>query len=698
MRSLLAPLLVAFASPAGALTQDALDERWAPVPSERRIAFRVVHPEDTPANEPVRLVLEAARQEPVLFAGLESALTATYRTVESIEAPNGAVVRLALPVEADWTRVRLEARSMYVRPVHLDDVEIDRPPIVLRPRPAASVRVFVERDEATDSASVAGVPFEITVVDHAEPLDSQWRTRSANLVLDQSGRGELHGVPVGATLSAGPLARRRTSQGEPTWVSLEGARAPDVGVALVGSPLDLERSGSPFWALRTLRLACIRGRIVEGGGAPIDGARVSASAAFARATTAADGRFELQFWPHDDERWPDELSIHAPRHASRTVDVPRPGEDSAPVELGAIELEPHPPIRCRLVLADGAPVPDFPLSIGPSLSRRRDELRTDGDGRFLIRRPRYPSTIVVGRHELGGRGEYEVGPLQVRGGAEELELTVRPVVPFVGFVEYDDGAPVGSVQLLARLAGGAVAPLVESRGWTFEATLPVVDGRFEWDELARGRWTVTVSVEAAEPIRETIDHGVGEAPPRFRMSRPAALAGRVLTATGDPVPGARVVARDASGRSTTASTDASGAYRIAPLPAGTYRVRAWIRSARTEPVDGVELERGSEVSGVDLVLPAGPVLTFVVVDQETGDAVRGASVDLARGDDHLPNVRPNAQGVVRYGPLAPGVYCVNARWPGHPSPERASRRRRVHTSFLTIEPDTPDQERTIEVW
>ena len=59
---------------------------------------------------------------------------------------------------------------------------------------------------------------------------------------------------------------------------------------------------------------------------------------------------------------------------------------------------------------------------------------------------------------------------------------------------------------------------------------------------------------------------------RAQGPEPVNLSGRVTNGQGEPVAGARVVARGAAERS--AVTDRSGRFRIAPLPAGRYSVRA----------------------------------------------------------------------------------------------------------------------------
>ncbi|MEM9803492.1 MAG: carboxypeptidase-like regulatory domain-containing protein [Planctomycetota bacterium] len=688
-------LLAALSSPAVALAQQSGAGSWSPVPSEQRIAFRVVWPEGTPANGSARLVMEAATRDRGPFSLAWSPFDAVYQPVDSSDVVDGGVIRLALPIDAEWTRVRLEADHMTMRPVFLDDVEVDRPAIVLRPEPAAVVRVQVDTDHGEWSASLAGRRFLVTQEKPSEHFESWWRTHRFDLVLDDRGRGRLPGVPFGATLAAGSGAQwHEVEPGASSATTAEG-----LAIGLHGLPLVVAEGPDPTWQLQPRRLATVVGRVVDvDGGARLQGLQVFRESTYESATVDDDGRFELLLWRPLDGQWNADVTIRASRFAPRTVAVPRPTDPDVTVDLGVIELRPHPSISGRLVFPDGRPAADFPLVVGTAYPKGGDEIRTDANGRFRVDRPASASMIVRGWSRLDDGVAHLVGPFRVDGGASDLELTVRPATPFIGNVEYDDGTPVSSIRIAAHPRGAPGARQIPQGGGELVATLPVIDGAFRWDGLPVGRWKIFVSTEGSKQTWQTLEHDAGRTPPFFQIPRPGAITGRVLTAAGEPVSGARVVARDGSGDTTWASTDATGNYRIEYLAAQSYTVRAWIRSARTEPVEGIVLASGAVVEGIDLTLPAGPVLTLTVVDADTGEAIRSRSVDVARGEDRLPSVSTSAQGVVRYGPLAPGVYRIRVRWQDRPTRASASDRPRVHTSFLTIERETPDLERTIEVW
>jgi iron complex outermembrane receptor protein len=79
------------------------------------------------------------------------------------------------------------------------------------------------------------------------------------------------------------------------------------------------------------------------------------------------------------------------------------------------------------------------------------------------------------------------------------------------------------------------------------------------------------------------------------------LSGRVTDGQGEPVAGARVVVRGAAARA--AVTDGAGSYRVAPLPAGRYSVRAEAPGYRSaeRSVSAMEAVK------LDLVLAPAPI-------------------------------------------------------------------------------------------
>jgi TonB family protein len=80
---------------------------------------------------------------------------------------------------------------------------------------------------------------------------------------------------------------------------------------------------------------------------------------------------------------------------------------------------------------------------------------------------------------------------------------------------------------------------------------------------------------------------------------PAVLAGQVLTMVGSrPIAGATVTARDADGAERTATTDATGAWRIEGLRAGTYHLVVAAPGMTPHEADE-QVKAGEEASAID---------------------------------------------------------------------------------------------------
>lgn len=85
---------------------------------------------------------------------------------------------------------------------------------------------------------------------------------------------------------------------------------------------------------------------------------------------------------------------------------------------------------------------------------------------------------------------------------------------------------------------------------------------------------------------------------------------------------------------------------------------AWIESARTPAIECVVHPRGIADGDHELRFPAGPLLTVVVVDATSGEAVHWATVNVEGNGVLMPHTSTNAQGLTRFGPLKPGKYTI----------------------------------------
>ncbi|MEJ8652157.1 MFS transporter [Streptomyces sp. MS1.AVA.3] len=154
---------------------------------------------------------------------------------------------------------------------------------------------------------------------------------------------------------------------------------------------------------------------------------------------------------------------------------------------------------------------------------------------------------------------------------------------------------------------------------------------------------------------------------------PSGLAGRVLDASGTPVPGASVTLIDRQGRQadvTTAGPD--GRYALAAPAAGTY-VLTGAAPGHT-PYAASAMYRGEGVaSRVDLILAGtGRGLGGVLLGGFEGAPLAGGSIVLTdAGGDVVTRTTSGTDGRWETAPLPPGPYTLVLSAPGHQPQARA---------------------------
>ncbi len=126
----------------------------------------------------------------------------------------------------------------------------------------------------------------------------------------------------------------------------------------------------------------------------------------------------------------------------------------------------------------------------------------------------------------------------------------------------------------------------------------------------------------------------------------AAVAGRVVDPDGKPVEGAQVLYRGASDWAQQANpqfdaaiTNAAGEFRIAALPAGTFRFHARHEEWAPGLSEQVTLDGRTERTGIVVEMEPGAVLAGTVVDTK-GAPVVGAAVRVAQGGRGMRFERP----------------------------------------------------------
>jgi protocatechuate 3,4-dioxygenase beta subunit len=204
--------------------------------------------------------------------------------------------------------------------------------------------------------------------------------------------------------------------------------------------------------------------------------------------------------------------------------------------------------------------------------------------------PPLPWSVVVavtdrdGRFRVGGlsEGAYSVAATSavharegvdafLPGTAGPFELRMKLLRPVAGVVVDPDGQPVAEAKVWLIAEGE------ESYDHGWDSPQTDAEGRFRFEEVKAGRYRI-VATPAGEDdplapgVSQTIE--AGDVGARVALTKSESITGRILTATGDPMPKLWVSLRDTEVLYLTghATTDAEGRFRVEGLRPGTWHI------------------------------------------------------------------------------------------------------------------------------
>ena len=282
---------------------------------------------------------------------------------------------------------------------------------------------------------------------------------------------------------------------------------------------------------------------------------------------------------------------------------------------------------------------------------------TDDAGRFRF------SHITAGRYSVSAslRG-HQTAPvdvmLQVGESKENLLLSLAQGARIHGTVSGLPAALRGNVAIAASGPDGWSGSTQAAADGTFEVTgAPAgpVNVRAMAGHLGGNMRTANAQVAVAE--------GQEEVPVQIVFEQGFTLSGTV-SRHGQPVDAAMVSASLAGGGGRTASarTSSSGAYRVEGLAEGTYSVLVMPSGGGRPQRESTNV---SDDATLDIVIP-GARLGGTVVDGGTGQPLADAAVQAASKEGGGPLARATTDSNGRFGleDLDPSAYVVSVRREG----------------------------------
>lgn len=426
--------------------------------------------------------------------------------------------------------------------------------------------------------------------------------------------------------------------GEGDAASLVG-RAKAAKDAEADKPRGLDISDQPSWKTRgsSRNGASIYGRvIVKETGQPLAGVQVELrrpDSMFHYLRAEPKGRYDLLVartgtdgkFAFVDVKANNEYIVRCGKDgyamgSTSTLDL-RGGERE---DVGDIALGPGGGMRGRVVDADGKPAPGTRVAISwrvqnnlqviladpDTLPEIEQETKTDEDGRFEVAHIEAGDKTVIVKAPSGAaeviRKITVVGDETVDAG--EIKLTSNGTIS--GTIQYDDGTPVAGARIFA-------GPNQQS---SLRTVSSAADGSFRVEWLPEGNHVVG-SLVPGLPVRINMGVATGTDDLVVVFEKPASLSGVVVTQeSGDPVPQFQISAEkkniedwqekfvDAIVRKAVGPAgfqDAGGAFKLAPLSSGTYRLVVSAPGYPNHIVDDVAIAHGVAREGLRIELPQG---------------------------------------------------------------------------------------------
>lgn len=231
-----------------------------------------------------------------------------------------------------------------------------------------------------------------------------------------------------------------------------------------------------------------------------------------------------------------------------------------------------------------------------------------------------------------------------------------------GVVADATGGPIDGARIDAAKLGGGAGP-----SDAIASTTTGADGRYKLT-VAEGQLLVAASEPSYAPQSRFIEVGAAGATADFQLVPGGVIEGVVLDErTREPVPAAEVTAeRDSPAMLLgeralhVATTNGDGRFRIAGLRPGAYELGAHANGRGSRAPTIVGLGVAEQLSDVEILVGATPVIRGVVVD-DSGAPAANVEVTAFGGRGNGASARSDAKGAFTLEGLAAGTYTLIGR-------------------------------------
>lgn len=445
----------------------------------------------------------------------------------------------------------------------------------------------------------------------------------------------------------------------------------------------------------------IKGIVVETGtGKPVEGVKVAAQNYMTmigrgsdgggkyEETTLADGTFELKnisVMPSGDGAFSASISVEKKDWTLIKSSGPRDNlhqgriwmriEGESKVVERKFEISQGMRMNGIVVDRNGLPVAD--ATVSPMVMRtnpyggsnydgpnQTTAAKTGADGRFSVNVVTGTRVGLLAKKDGVGQGKLDYVAI---GTKEPAEVKIKLLSARIeGIALLDDSKPLAGVTVNAQLEvtnddGGGMWPTVATATTT-------ADGRFVFDGLPPGSIMLSGTHEEyvqSESPRETLSDGERKSGVKLLFVQGKVLAGRVLTAAGEPVSGAHINAYGSrTGRGDQTTSDENGKYRLKKLLGDKINGYVWTQTGVNKQLREIDIPN----ENYDIILGDEKMVKLVgtVIDAQTKEAIADFTATVS-GQRMSPVTRVEGkENVFEAEVLAGQYYSATVKATGYP--------------------------------